>query len=104
MALDRHDARGTTIPEFELRDDDRFTAYEADDQRSHFGAFLMGGLVVAGGLLAFIYYEGDDANGRANRDITTGSISRSDPDRVPALPTLRTLPAPDPTPGSTPAR
>ncbi|MGA0598786.1 hypothetical protein [Enterovirga sp. CN4-39] len=86
MALDRKDEPGSSLPEFELRDDDRFTGYEAEDEGSHFGAFLMGGMLVAGGLLAFVYYDTDNLNGRAQNDLTTGSISRSNaPAPVPSL-------------------
>jgi hypothetical protein len=91
MALNRSSNLDSTGSEFELRDADRFAGYEAGRERSHFGAFLMGGVVVAGGLLAFLYYDTDNLSGRANNDLTTGSINRSD---VPAaLPSLRLAPA-----------
>jgi hypothetical protein len=91
MALEQRDNLNSTGSEFELRDDDRFTGYDRDDDRSHFGAFLMGGLVVAGGLLAFLYYDTDNLNGRSNYDLTTGTISRS---AAPAaVPSLRLAPA-----------
>ncbi|MDB5558241.1 MAG: hypothetical protein JWQ36_1175 [Enterovirga sp.] len=90
MALEtRHNPSGVG-PEFELRDDDRFTGYEVEREPSHFGAFLMGGMVVAGGLLAFLYYDTDNLNGRMNGDLTTGSITRTD---VPAVPSLKLPPA-----------
>jgi hypothetical protein len=52
----------------------------------------MGGVVVAGGLLAFLYYDTYNLNGRANSDLTSpGAIGRSD---VPApLPSLRLSPS-----------
>jgi hypothetical protein len=51
----------------------------------------MGGLVVTGGLLAFLYYDTDNLNRRANNDLTTGTILRGD---VPTpVPTLRPAPA-----------
>jgi hypothetical protein len=90
MALDRRDNLGSTGSRDELNQDDRFTGYEPDRERSHFGAFLMGGLVVTGGLLAFLYYDTDNLNRRANSDLTTGSIIRGD---VPApVPSLRPAP------------
>lgn len=45
---------------------------ETDDGRSNFVAFLLGGVVIAGGLLAFLYYDSDTMS---TRDITTGSIA-----------------------------
>ena len=89
MALDSRDNLSGSQTGFELRDDDRFAGFEAEREPSHFGAFLMGGMVVAGGLLAFLYYDTDNLNDRANGDLTTGSISRSD---APALPSLRLSP------------
>ena len=60
--------------EFELRDGDRPTEYSEDRAggRSNFVAFLMGGVLIAGGLLSFLYY---DSNTMSTRDITTGSIA-----------------------------
>jgi hypothetical protein len=92
MALDPSDELDDTGSEFALRDADRFVGYEDVRERSHFGAFLMGGVVVAGGLLAFLYYDTDNLNGRANSDLTSpGAIGRSD---APApLPSLRLSPS-----------
>lgn len=90
MAIDTQNNLGGTSPQVEFRDDDRSTGYDAEDDRSHVGAFLMGGLVVAGGLLAFLYYDGENPNGRGTNELTTGSISRSD---APAVPNLRLTPA-----------
>jgi hypothetical protein len=87
MAVDRTNNLSSTAPEFELRDDDRFAGPGTANGRSHFGAFLMGGVVVAGGLLAFLYYDTDNLNGRANNDLTTGGISQAD--RPAPLPSLR---------------
>lgn len=92
MALDGKGGIGGALPEVELRDDDRFSGYDDDAERSHFGAFLMGGIVVAGGLLAFLYYDSDSLNDRANSDITTGSISRMDAPAGAAVPSLRLIP------------
>jgi hypothetical protein len=91
MALNSRDNLGNTGSDFELRDDDRFAGYEAGRERSHLGAFLMGGVVVAGGLLAFLYYDTDNLNERPINDLTTGSISRSD--APPTLPSLRLSPS-----------
>lgn len=55
---------------------------ETDTGRSNFVAFLLGGVVIAGGLLAFLYYDSDTMS---TRDITTGSI----------VPLERSAPAPD---------
>lgn len=72
-------------PEVALREDDHFAApYLGEDERSHFTAFLMGGGVVAGGLLAFLYY---DAGTSAYREPpVVSSIARSDIDApVPSI-------------------
>lgn len=55
---------------------------ETDTGRSNFVAFLLGGVVIAGGLLAFLYYDSDTMS---TRDITTGSI----------VPLERSAPAPE---------
>lgn len=68
---------------------------DADTGRSNVVAFLLGGVVIAGGLLAFLYYDSDTMS---TRDITTGSIislERSAPapeSGMPGLP-LRISPA-----------
>ena len=87
MALDRTDNLSSTASDFELRGNDRFSGQGIEDGRSHFGAFLMGGVVVAGGLLAFLYYDTGNLNERANHDIMGGSISRTD--TAAGLPSLR---------------
>ena len=52
----------------DLRDDDRPNeyAYDSEDGRSNFVAFLLGGVVITGGLLTFLYYDSSDLQG-ANR-------------------------------------
>ncbi len=55
---------------------------DSDTGRSNFVAFLLGGVVIAGGLLAFLYYDSDNMS---TRDITTGSI----------VPLERSAPAPE---------
>ena len=89
MASDLNGKLSNTDPEFHLRDDDRFDSgfYEPESTRSNFTAFLLGGVVVSGGLLAFLYYDTDNLNGRNNRDfLTTGSLGRIE---APAVPTIR---------------
>lgn len=93
MALDNKDGLGETLPVAELRDDDRFAGYDDDGERSHFGAFLMGGFVVAGGLLAFLYYDSDTLNDRADNELTTGSIIRMEAPAGSAVPSLRLIPS-----------
>lgn len=82
------------LPPIELRDDDRFAGQLYDPApRSHFTAFLMGGVVVASGLLAFLYYDTDNLNAQAGRDLmTTGSIARSETAIDARVPNIRTLP------------
>ena len=88
MALrDETHALPSALP-LELRDDDRFAPDmdERDAGRSKFAAFLMGGVVVAGGLLAFLYYDSDNLNDQAGRDLMpTGSITQSAPAVVPSI-------------------
>ena len=50
---------------------------DRDTGSSNFMAFLIGGLVIAIGLLAFLFYDGGSST---NRDVsTTGSTTRSAP-------------------------
>ena len=94
MASELNGKLSDTGPGFQVRDDDRFDSglYEPESTRSNFTAFLLGGVVVSGGLLAFLYYDTDNLNGRANQDfLTTGSLGRIE---APAVPTLRTPPPP----------
>ena len=71
MALDR----GTDFPlrsEYAYDPDNQI--YDQDSGGSNFLAFLIGGLVIAVGLMAFLFYDGGDMSGR---DVTTtGSIPR----------------------------
>ena len=91
MALHQPDHQSSTRSDFELHDADRFAGYDAQPERSHFGAFLMGGVVVAGGLLAFLYYDTDNLNGRPYNEFATGSVSRMDAPVT--LPTVKLSPA-----------
>ena len=62
--------------------------YDEDAGRSNFAAFLLGGIVIAGGLLAFLYY--DTANLSRDDGLTTGSITRTLPrEETQAPPALR---------------
>ena len=58
--------------------------YDDDAGRSNFSAFLLGGMVIAGGLLGFLYYDTDNLSQRDG--LTTGSIGQiSAPAPVPVL-------------------
>ena len=66
--------------------------YEKDTGRSNFVAFLLGGVVVAGGMLAFLYYDSD---GYAGREVlTTGSIGQIEQPRIKIVPSNPSQPAP----------
>lgn len=88
MALERETRLGDPTVSATSRSGDKIVDdyRERDAGRSNFAAFLLGGVVIAGGLLAFLYY---DTNSLQPRDtLTTGSIlqipSASSP--VPARP------------------
>jgi hypothetical protein len=49
------------------------TTYDRDRGGSNFWAFLIGGLVIALGLLAFLFYDGGSTTGR---DVNTTSSTR----------------------------
>ena len=90
MVLSGNDKLGTPS-EFELRDDDRPTEY-ADDRdggRSSFVAFLMGGVLIAGGLLSFLYYDSNNLQGMDQ--MTAGSAAQSST-MIPNVPSIRILP------------
>lgn len=91
MALDRRTERAS---EFQLRDDDvpLDNAYADDGDRSNMAAMMLGGLVVAGGLLAFLYY--DDANFSGRDDLTTGSLGRIEMPAPAGSPNIITSPRP----------
>ena len=92
MALGEQIEAGPDLPEVELRDDDRFTGYEVEENGSNFTAFLMGGVVVAGGLLAFLYYDSDNLGTRANSGLsTTASIGRIESPAGSPVPSIRLL-------------
>lgn len=67
-------------------DEGHDSLYENNTGRSNFVAFLLGGVVISGGLLAFLYYDSDNL---ASRDLmTTGSLGRIE------MPAARTTPPP----------
>ena len=68
------------------------TVYSRDAGGSNFLAFLIGGLVIAMGLLAFLFYDG----GSTGRDVsTTGSTTpRIEAPAAPSAPTTPSRPSP----------
>lgn len=76
------------------RDEDRIVREDMapDAGRSNVAAFLLGGMVVAGGMLAFLYYDSGDV-GRG-RDITTGSLGRIETRPMPPAPNVLIPPQP----------
>jgi hypothetical protein len=104
MAMDRNDDLGMTRPNSMADRDptldsthlnsayDRDTVvYDRDTGGSNFLAFLIGGLVIAVGLLAFLFYDGGNS-----RDVTTtGSTTpRIERPASPATPMTPAKPAP----------
>lgn len=94
MALDNASSFGAQIFDGHhaprAREADRFLSAlqtQPSGERSNFAAFLLGGVVVAGGLLAFLYYD----TGTQDRDeLTTGSIARPEMSRAaPQVPSIR---------------
>lgn len=75
---------GKVIPQQSDRILDDFD--DGDAGRSNFAAFLLGGVVIAGGMLAFLYYDSDNV-GRG--DITTGSIGRTELQAAPPVPSIQ---------------
>lgn len=65
------------IPTVTSKDRMIYDRAEEGRGRSNFTAFLLGGVVIAGGLLGFLYYDTDNLS----RDdaLTTGSITQSAP-------------------------
>lgn len=56
-------------------------------KRSHFASFLLGGVVIAGGMLAFLYYDTGNLSA-AHDDLTTGSIIKLDTTRPATAPNI----------------
>ena len=72
--------------------------YDRGAGRSNLMAYLIGGLVIAVGLMAFLFYDG------GNRDVNTTSSTRPQV-QAPATPTSPSTPAPAPAaPAPAPAR
>ena len=104
MAMDRNDDLGMSRPNMMADRDptldstrmnsayDRGTVvYDRDDTGgSNFLAFLIGGLVIAVGLLAFLFYDGGNS-----RDVTTTGSTTPRIER-PASPATPMAPAPAP--------
>src|ERR671911_733069 len=102
MAMDRNDDLGMTRPNpMAHRDptldsthlnsayDRDTTVYDRDRGGSNFLAFLIGGLVIAVGLLAFLFYDGG-----TNEPATTGSTTTMErPTTAPTTPSTPTSPA-----------
>lgn len=90
--MNARDAKLGSASEFELRDNDRTANYMYDDRkdgRSNFVAFLLGGVVIAGGLLSFLYYDSNSLQGMDQ--MTSGSVSQSSGAIMP-VPSIRILP------------
>ena len=102
MAMDRNDDLGMTRPNMMADRDPTLdstrmnSAYDrdtvvydrGDTGGSNFLAFLIGGLVIAVGLLAFLFYDGGNS-----RDVTTTGSTTSRIER-PASPATPMAPAP----------
>lgn len=107
MAMDRNDDLGMTRPNMMADRDptldstgmnsayDRETqVYDRDDTGgSNFLAFLIGGLVIAIGLLAFLFYDGGNTGDVTTTGSTTPRIERP---AGPAAPMAPATPAPAP--------
>lgn len=100
MALGNGPTRQRSLMDDELRSDAGLSndLYERDTGRSNFAAFLLGGVVIAGGLLGFLYYDTDNLSQRDG--LTTGSLGQIE-SPGPA-PTLRL--GPETAPAAPPAR
>jgi hypothetical protein len=87
MDMDRDNSLETNRTRSVLDGDTR--VYERDAGASNFMAFLIGGLVIAVGLLAFLFYDGGNT-----RDVTTtGSVPRIERP-ADSAPTTPSRPAP----------
>jgi hypothetical protein len=77
MALDNEVRLGNSAKDGRSNDDVRILDdfYADEPARKNFGAFLLGGVVVAGGLLAFLYYDTNNLN-EMDGPLTTGSLGR----------------------------
>ncbi len=68
MLLDRNDTLDEDT-KLAIADDDRpgEYVYDTDDGRSNFVAFLLGGVVITGGLLTFLYYDTSSLQANGSR-------------------------------------
>ncbi len=76
MALGRESELVDPTPAMRARRDDRLTGdhpFDGDAGHSNFAAFVLGGVVIAGGMLGFLYYD----SGATDRGygLTTGSLA-----------------------------
>src|SRR3954470_22398062 len=77
--------------------------YDRDTGGSNFLAFLIGGLVIAVGLLAFLFYDGGNGRDVSTTGSTTPRIERPASPAVPMTPANPTAPAaPAPSAPATP--
>jgi hypothetical protein len=78
---------------------DRDTTYARDTGGSNFWAFLIGGLVIAIGLLAFLFYDGGSTTGR-DVNTTSSTTPRVEAPATPAAPKATTSPSSPSTPAA----
>ena len=67
-------------------------AYDRDARGSNFWAFLVGGLVIAIGLLAFLFYDGCSTTGR-DVNTTSSTTPRLEAPATPSTPAAPSRPA-----------
>jgi hypothetical protein len=74
MTLNKGQIQNSPASRVDVSGSDRASheLFEPDTGRSNFVAFLLGGFLISGGLLAFLYIENDTS---AGRDVT-GSLGR----------------------------
>ena len=109
MAMDRNDDLAMTHPNTMADRDmpldntgmnrglDRETVYDRDGTGgSNFLAFLIGGLVIAVGLLAFLFYDGGNSRDETTTGSTTPRIERPATPAAPAAPAVTAPSAPAP--------
>src|SRR3954452_16415903 len=115
MAMDRNDDLGMTRPNSMADRDptldsthlnsasDRDTVvYDRDTGGSNFLAFLIGGLVIAVGLLAFLFYDGGNSRDVTTTGSTTPPIERPASPAVPMTPVSPSAPSAAPSAPATP--
>jgi hypothetical protein len=83
-------------PDMPIRDpglDNRETMADRDSGGSNFLAFLIGGLVIAVGLLAFLFYDGGGSRDVSTTGSTTPQIERPAAPTGPSSPTSPSAPS-----------